>query len=195
MAAPDRAPPHPRETTLADYVRHGLYLSVYGLVKYVPSPLGDWLRYWALKPFAGRLGRVRLFEGATIWFPERVRIGDHVTLNEWVYVDGFGGVEIGNGVRIAHRVTIMSSDHAHQRRDVPIHRQGLVAAPVRIEDDVWIGCNATILMGVTLGTGAIVAAGAVVTRSVEPYAVVAGVPARPIGARGALAAGGAARGG
>ncbi len=195
MAVPDRAPPRPRDLTTADYLRHGVYLSLYGLVKYLPSPLGDVLRYWTLKPFAGRLGRVRLYEGATIWFPERVHIGDDVTLNEWVYVDGFGGVEIGRGVRIAHRVTIMSSDHAHQRRDVPIRQQGLLAAPVRIEDDVWLGCGATILMGVTLGRGAIVGAGAVVTRSVAPYTVVAGVPARPIGSRGDAAPGGAACGG
>lgn len=176
--------PKPRRITLSDYLVHGVYLTLYGLFKYVPSPIGDLLRYLVIKPFAARLGKVRIFEGVTIWYPYRVRIGNGVTLNEWVYIDGFGGVEIGNGVRIAHRTTIMSSDHAFRDQTKPIHEQGLVCAPVRIEDGVWIGCNATILQGVTLGAGSIVAASAVVTKDVAPNTIVGGVPARKIGERG-----------
>jgi acetyltransferase-like isoleucine patch superfamily enzyme len=72
----------------------------------------------------------------------------------------------------------------------PIFRQGLVTAPVFIEDDVWIGCNATILKGVRIGRGAIVAAGAVVTKNVPPLAIVAGVPACVISSRDTLNDGG-----
>lgn len=184
MSTDDTAATQYRITT-RDYLIHGVYLTLYGVVKYVPSPLGDWLRRLMLTPFVRRLGRVRIFEGVTIWYPYRVRLGDRVTLNEWIYIDGFGGVEIGDDVRIAHRTTIMSSDHRYQDRDQPIHTQGLVCRPVKIEPGVWIGCNATILMGVTLGRGAIVGAGAVVTKDVAPYAIVGGVPARVIGQRDA----------
>ncbi len=184
-AAPD-APTAPQyQISTRDYLLHGLYLTLYGLPKYFPSPIGDFFRYWTIRLFGARLGRVRVYEGVTIWYPYRVQIGDNVTLNEWIYIDGFGGVRIDDGVRIAHRTTIMSSDHRFDRRDVPIREQGLVCKPVHIERDVWLGCNVTILPGVTLREGAIVAAGAVVTRDVAPFTIVAGVPARPIGVRGA----------
>ncbi|MCA9244017.1 MAG: acyltransferase [Phycisphaerales bacterium] len=146
--------------------------------------MGDFFRYWTIRMFGARFGRVRVYEGVTVWYPYRVSIGDNVTLNEWIYIDGFGGVRIDDGVRIAHRTTIMSSDHRFDRRDVPIREQGLVCKPVHIQRDVWLGCNVTILPGVTLHEGAIVAAGAVVTRDVPAFTIVAGVPARPIGVRG-----------
>ncbi len=183
MSAAERQPDD-ATVTLRDTLAHGIYLGLYGIAKYIPSPIGDFLRNGVLRLFGARVAGVRVFEGVTVWFPYRVRIGRHVTLNEWVYVDGFGGVSIGDGVRIAHRATIMSSDHRYQRRDRPVRTQGLVRRPVRIEDDVWIGCNATVLGGVTLGRGCIVAAGAVVTHDVPPFAIVGGVPARVIGQRG-----------
>lgn len=172
--------------SVKDYLLHAVYLSVYGLVKYLPSPIGDLMRRCCLKLFLRKLRRARIYEGVTIWYPYRVVIGNHVSLNEWVYIDGSGGVVIEDDVRIAHRVTILSSDHVHQDRNKPIRLQGLVARPTVIEEDAWIGCNATILMGVRVGARAIVAAGAVVTKDVEDYAIVAGVPARKIGVRGGV---------
>jgi acetyltransferase-like isoleucine patch superfamily enzyme len=177
--------------TFTDYLLHAVYLPLYGLVKYVPSPLGDPLRRWCLKLFLRKLRKARIYEGVTIWYPYRVEIGNHVSLNEWVYLDGSGGVVIEDDVRIAHRVSIMSSDHVYQDLATPIRLQGLVSRPTSIGADAWIGCNATILMGVRIGTGAIVAAGAVVTRDVADYAIVAGVPARQIGVRGGDAGTGA----
>jgi acetyltransferase-like isoleucine patch superfamily enzyme len=168
------------EYTPWEYVRAGLFNLLYGLVKYFPSPIGDWLRYITLKPFIRSVESSRIKEGVTFWFPEGVSIGRHVSINEWVFIDGWGGVRIGNDVRIAHRVSIMSEDHRFERVDVPIRLQGKVGRPVVIGDDVWIGCGAIILKGVTVGRGAIVAAGAVVTRDVPEYAVVAGSPARVI---------------
>jgi acetyltransferase-like isoleucine patch superfamily enzyme len=170
------------ETT--DYLAHGVYFFLYSIVKYVPSPVGDFLRYWISKPFVRSMGRVRIYEGVTIWYPYRITIGSNVTLNEWVYISGYGEVTVGNDVRIGHRTSIVSSDHVFDDRNVPIHKQGLVSGPVRIGSDVFIGCNATILRGVTIGDGAVVAAGAVVMDDVPEYTVVGGVPAKPIGMRG-----------
>lgn len=167
-----------------DYLIHGLYLPVYGLVKYLPSPFGDWLRRWLTHPFAAHLGKVRIYEGVTFWYPYRIHIGNDVTLNEWVYLSGFGGLRIGDHVRIGHRTSIITSDHRYEDMSVPIYRQGLISGEVIIEDDVWIGCNVTILKGVTIGRGAIVAAGAVVTRDVPTNTIFGGVPAKLIGFRG-----------
>lgn len=167
-----------------DYLLHGLYFPIYGLVKYLPSPVGDWLRRLVTYPFASSLGKVRIYEGVTFWYPYRIHIGHDVTLNEWVYLSGFGGLRIGNHVRIGHRTSIITSDHRHDDVGVPIHQQGLIYSQVAIEDDVWIGCNVTILKGVSIGRGAIIAAGAVVTRNVPANAIFGGVPARQIGVRG-----------
>lgn len=172
-----------KSITTRDYILHALYLPGYGLVKYLPSPIGDCLRWLITRPFAGALGRARIYEGVTFWYPYRIRIGRNVTLNEWVYLGGFGGLTIGSNVRIGHRTSVITSDHVYDDLSVPIHEQGLIPGEVVIEDNVWIGCNVTILKGVRIGRGAIVAAGAVVTRDVPPYAIVAGVPAKPIGAR------------
>lgn len=95
------------------------------------------------------------------------------------------GITIGAHVLIADGVAIRDADHRTARTDVPVAHQGLDAAPVVVEDDVWIGHGAVITSGVRVGTGAVVGAGAVVTRDVAPYTVVGGVPARPIGRRGA----------
>lgn len=176
------------EYALSDYLKLGSYFALYGVVKYLPSPVGDWLRYGITRPFLKKVQSVRIYEGVTIWYPYRVSIGSKVTLNEWVFIDGFGGVTIGNGVRVAHRVSIMSSDHHYEDRDRYIYEQGIKVKPTVIEDDVWIGANSVIMPGVRLGHGSIVGAGAVVTRDVAPYAIVGGVPARPIGMRGSAPA-------
>lgn len=105
-------------------------------------------------------------------------IGRRSVINQQCCLDGRGGLTIGDHVSISPGVWILTD--SHDMHD-PLFRE--VLAPVAIRDHVWIGSRALILPGVTVGEGAVVAAGAVVTRDVEPYAVVAGVPARPIGTR------------
>lgn len=172
--------------TNIDYLIHGIFVFTYGWVKYVPSPIGDWLRILVARPFLFSCGRVRLYEGVTFWYPYRIKIGNNVTLNEWVYISGFGGVTIGDNVRIGHRTSIVTSDHEYSDVATPIYKQGLVSSPVVIEEGVWIGCNVTILRGVRIGHGAIIAAGAVVIKDVLPLTVVGGIPARIISSRGSL---------
>jgi acetyltransferase-like isoleucine patch superfamily enzyme len=87
-------------------------------------------------------------------------------------------IEIGEDCLIAELVSIRDHDHAFETLDVPVREQGVVAAPVRIGNNVWIASKATITKGVRIGDNAIVGANAVVTRDVPPNAVVAGVPAR-----------------
>jgi len=107
-----------------------------------------------------------------------ITIGDNCWLAPFSLINGNGGVQIGNNVLIAARTSINTVSHNASRCDAPINDQGIKVDPVVIEDDVWIGLHAVILQGVHIGVGAIVGAGAVVTRDVPPFSIVTGTPAR-----------------
>ena len=110
-------------------------------------------------------------------------IGTNGFIGPYCVMHGNGGLYIGNYVLIAAHTCIATVNHGITDLDVPIKYQEGSYAPVVIEDDVWIGLNATILLGVRIGRGAVVAAGAVVTRNVPAFTVVGGVPAKVIRAR------------
>jgi len=111
-------------------------------------------------------------------------IGDNSNIGAFAYVGAAGGIKIGRNVMMGPRVNLLAEQHVTDRTDVPMRDQGTVRRGIVIEDDVWLGANCCVLDGVTIHTGAIVAAGAVVTKDVPPYAVVGGVPARGIRVRG-----------
>jgi acetyltransferase-like isoleucine patch superfamily enzyme len=112
----------------------------------------------------------------------RINLGREVFIGYAAELDISRELWIGNHVLIAPGCFI--TDHNHRRGpDAIIATQGCECASVRIGDDVWLGAHAVILPGVTIGNGAIVAANAVVNRDIAPMSIVAGVPARPIGAR------------
>lgn len=111
------------------------------------------------------------------FFTPGLEIGDNsgVGINCEVY----GPVKIGNDVMMGPEVVIYTTGHAYDRTDIPMREQGSTPyEPVVIGNDVWIGRRAMIMPGVTIGDGAIIGAGAVVTKDVPPYAVVGGVPAK-----------------
>jgi acetyltransferase-like isoleucine patch superfamily enzyme len=111
-------------------------------------------------------------------------IGEHSFIGCNAVLGAGGGIRIGSNVLIGQSVNIHAENHAFADSSRLIREQGVSYQGVVIEDDVWIGSKATILDGVTIGRGAVVGAGAVVTKSVPPYAIVAGVPARVVGIRG-----------
>jgi acetyltransferase-like isoleucine patch superfamily enzyme len=113
-----------------------------------------------------------------------IRIGDSCFINSFSTVYGHGNLTIGNGCLIGPQVTIIPVNYGFNDRDIPLRSQTPTKKGIIIEDDVWIGAGVTILDGCTIGKGSIVGAGAVLTKSVEPYSIVAGVPARQIGTRG-----------
>lgn len=113
----------------------------------------------------------------------QVSLGDRSWLGPFCLVYGNGGVRIGADVLVAAHTTINTVSHESTRCDIPINAQPVITAPVVIEDDVWIGLNAVILQGVTIGRGAIVGAGAVVNKSIPAWSIAVGVPARVIGRR------------
>ena len=105
-------------------------------------------------------------------------VGDHTIINRRCTLDGRGGLRLGNYVSISPEVMLITSNHL---KDDP--NFGVEDKPIVIEDYAWVGSRATVLPGVTIGKGAVVAAGAVVTKDVPAYAVVGGVPAKVIGER------------
>lgn len=106
-----------------------------------------------------------------------IRVGRNVFINQNCTIYDLGGVEIGDDVLIGPNVSIITTGHPlepSRRRD------GVTAAPIVIERNVWIAAGATIIGGVTVGENSVVAAGAVVTKDVPPNRLVAGVPAKVI---------------
>lgn len=107
-----------------------------------------------------------------------VIIGDHTRIG--LHNTIIGPVDIGNHVNLAQGITVTALNHNFSDTNKRIDKQGVSTNPVTIEDDVWIGANAVILPGVTIGEHCVVAAGAVVTKDVPPHSLVAGVPAKVI---------------
>ena len=109
-------------------------------------------------------------------FGKNITIADNVFINAGCKFQDQGGIFIDEGALIGHNVVLATLNH-----DMEVSkRQQLHPAPIRIGKSVWIGANATVCPGVTIGDGAIVAAGAVVTKDVEPNVVVGGIPAKVI---------------
>ena len=119
-----------------------------------------------------------IHRGCRLYCPPRVQIGDNTVINRDVLLDGRMGLVIGSNVSISEGVAIFTLEHDPNSPDFA--NRGAV---VRVADRAFIGAHAIILPGVTIGEGAVVAAGAVVRRDVSPYTIVGGAPARPIGER------------
>ncbi len=107
-----------------------------------------------------------------------IEIGEESLIGEYNVIRGQGGVKIGNRVYTSPMVQIVAVDHVFDDPNRPFVEQGITARGIVLEDDVWIGSGAVITDGVKIGKGSVVAAGSVVTRDVEPHALVAGSPAR-----------------
>jgi len=107
-----------------------------------------------------------------------VTIGDHTRIG--IHSTVIGPVSIGNHVNLAQGITVTALNHNFSDADKRIDEQGVSTQPVTIADDVWIGANAVVLPGVTIGRHCVIAAGAVVTKDVPDNTLVGGVPAKVI---------------
>lgn len=107
-----------------------------------------------------------------------ITLGDNCTLHLYSIVQG--SVTMGDGVRIGPHCVFHASEHVFSTRSVPIYKQGVTARGITIGSDVYIGANVTVLDGVNIGNGVVLAAGAVVTKDIPPYSIAGGVPARVI---------------
>lgn len=119
---------------------------------------------------------VYLGKNVVIWPAEKLRVGDHVGIHSFTHIFASGGVTIGSDVYISAGCSIASIGHSIELET----RYTGIEKPVFIEDHVWLGTGAIILPGVTIGRGAVVGAGSVVTRNIPPMTVSVGAPARVI---------------
>ena len=108
-------------------------------------------------------------------------IGNNSFIGRGTFINAAGGVRIGSDVLIGPGVKIWSADHQFSSREIPIRAQGHSVSPVVIGDDVWIGVNSVILRGATIGKGAVIAAGSVVTKDIAEFQIATSVPAKVIG--------------
>ena len=118
----------------------------------------------------------RLFPPFFTDFGKNIHLGKNVFINAGCKFQDQGGITIGDNVLIGHNVVMATLNHNEDIKK----RGNLIPAPISIGNDVWIGSNATILSGVSVGDGAIIAAGAVVTKDVKAKTIVGGVPAKYI---------------
>lgn len=157
-----------------------------------------WLDFWlyilnelayniplhSIRKFFYRISGMKIGENSFIhmwsrfYNPKGIEIGEGTIIGDHAFLDGRARLKIGDSVDIASHVLIYNSEHdVHSEDFDPIEE------PVEIDDYVFIGPRATILPGVKIGKGAVVAAGAVVTSNVKPFEIVGGVPAKVIGER------------
>lgn len=165
-------------------IKSHLYEALYTIANHLPSSLSRFgkqykkIREKLAKGFIAYCGNNVNIEPNTI-FNLALQIGDNSGIGEGSEL--YGDIRIGNNVMIGTNCIIYTRNHAFERTDIPMCQQGFSEVkPVIIEDDVWIGGRVTILPGVTVGEGCILAAGAVVTKSTLPYSVVGGNPAKVI---------------
>lgn len=114
---------------------------------------------------------------------EGLTIGNDVGISPNAFISVRGSVSIGDNTIFGPGVKVFAENHIFKDRNAPIYLQGAARQGVKIGNDCWIGADAVILDGVHIGNGCVVAAGAVVTKDVEDYSVIAGVPAKKIGSR------------
>jgi maltose O-acetyltransferase len=174
-------------TEYLKFIRKYLCLIIYySFARYLP--VSDEPQSLKLsKPIRGFLARqifdecgtnINLEKGAYIADGKFIRVGNNSGIGVNAFVQR--NVSIGNDVMMGRDVIIMTTSHKTSDPLIPMRSQGGKEVPVIIGDDVWIGSRVIILPGVKIGNGSIIGAGAVVTRDVEPYSVVGGVPAKLI---------------
>jgi acetyltransferase-like isoleucine patch superfamily enzyme len=113
-----------------------------------------------------------------------ITIGDHCSINTGCHLVAIKGIRIDRGTLIGEYVSIRDQNHGFEDPNMLVLEQGFSANPIVIEEDCWIGRSVFIRAGVTLGKGCVVGANSVVTKSFEPYSVIAGIPAHLIRHRG-----------
>ncbi len=142
---------------------------------------GQLCRYVWLKTLAKSVGdNVVIFPCVFFEHLDKLEIGNNVSIHQMCYIDAAGGVVIGDNVSIAHRSTVLSSNHSYSDKKTPIKYQDMILKRTVIKNDVWIGCGVTILAGNSIGNGVVIGANSVVTHDIDDGSVVVGNPSKVI---------------
>jgi acetyltransferase-like isoleucine patch superfamily enzyme len=158
------------------------------IVRSLPGFMGIGIRWFVYRLLFQKLDSFAfIYPGVYLTHTYGIRAGKSLAINSGALLDGRGSISLGNCVLIGPYAVIASSNHAYKQLDQPISSVDHIMEQVTIGDDVWIGAHAVITAGITIGNHAVIAAGAVVTRDIEPYQIVGGVPAKVIGDRREIA--------
>lgn len=163
---------------------HAFETYIGAILRALPGVEGLFLRglfYRAI--FRSSKGGLILYPSVYIIFSHRISVGERVAINVNTYLDGRGGISIGNGVLIGPNCILTSTGHHFEDVTTPIYLQPVKYGPIVIEDDVCIGGNTVITPGVTIGKGSVIAACTLVVKDVPPYCLFGGVPGKVIGSR------------
>jgi acetyltransferase-like isoleucine patch superfamily enzyme len=162
---------HPNQIAIGEkcFLDTGVILDGYSEAKRIGIQIGD---YFVAREYA----KIEAHKGY-------IKIGNNCFVGQNCMIYGQGGLEIGNNVLIAVNTVIIPSNHNFSDLATSIKDQGETSKGIFIEDNVWIGANCTILDGVRIGSGSVIAAGSVVNRDISPNALVAGIPAKFIKCR------------
>lgn len=147
-------------------------------VRWTPQVLYSWRRF-ALALFGAKIGhKVLIRPGVRVTFPWKLTIGDHCWIGDNATLYNVESIVIGSHSVVSQEAYLCTGTHDHRVISFP-----LVASPIILESESWVAARAFIGPGVTVGHGAVVGAGSVVLSSVPEAAIVAGIPAKPIGSR------------
>ena len=159
--------------TRLDLFRRVLWAVVTPLFRFSPRICFRWRRF-LLRVFGATVGRnTHVYPSAVIYMPWNLIIGDDSSIGEWALVYNLGPITIGSKTTISQRVHLCAGTHDYTDPALP-----LLKPPIVIRDQAWICADSFVGPNITVGEGAVVGARAMVTKDVEPWAIVAGNPAR-----------------
>ena len=166
---------HAYGESLSDLI---LWLMYTHVLSKMPYGLGRKVKNMVLRRLFKRFGTgARVSTSVRLIYPQGITIGNDVGIPRNVTLDGRGGIDIGDDTMIGFESIILTSTHISKDKNIPIRKQGMFRAPVKIGKNVWTGARVIILPGVTVGDGAIIAANSVVSKDIPSNTVYGGVPA------------------
>jgi len=137
------------------------------------------IRYLCISKLAKECGeKVIIFPNVYFKNIQNISFGTNISIHEMCYLEGYGGISIGNDVAIGHSCSLISSDHEVDYINTSVKDAEIKAGSIFISDDVWLGAGVKVLKGVAIGEHAVVGAGSVVTKDIQKYSIVVGIPAR-----------------
>lgn len=160
-------------------MKNKVFFFLQAMLRYFPFKAGIFLRNLLYPSFFKHYGRnVRIFDSVVIKYPDEIEIHDHVTINQFCYIVGKGGLYIGSHVMIGSGSKITTTSHDFTDTATPMAFQRITTLPIRLESDIWLGFNVVVVGGADIGKGCILAAGSVVLgKQYPPMSILGGVPA------------------